>query len=490
MRFKKTAALFLALIMVILAVVSCAQKTPETPESTTAAVVSGDTTAAEETTSNVDENGYLLDDLPVLDYGNKDFVIFTWSNQVSWEWSEDDTTTGDVIKDAIIKRQISTEERLKINLVIEKQNGDWEHRNEFAAAVDANVQAGATDAFDLIGQYTPAAVISAVKGNYEDLSQIPNLDLEKPWWPKDIYTTSSVNGKVYSVAGDISPTLIRNMNCILTNLSLAKDLNMPNFYDLVDNHEWTAEVFLTYGTGTVNGLNADGSACYTTTMPSNVIFDALFYAGDFRFVETGSDGQLMMSEDLTSTKLADWFDLWSGFFKKEDVAILSISAANGFRTGTGLFYLGSISDVQNYLQEIDFDFGILPFPMYDADQEDYRTITGYWVSLYSIPVNANDKAMSGAVLECLGSYGYRYITPAVYEIAFQYRYLNSPENAKVFNLLHDTLVFEPGRTFSDQINCFSAFRQIDGRSASWTIYYKANSKTWSKNLEKVIAALG
>ncbi|MCQ2427342.1 MAG: extracellular solute-binding protein [Clostridia bacterium] len=492
MRFKKITALALAALMLLASAVACAEKNPAGPadSSDTSAVVVPDSSKSDETTENVDENGYLRDDLPVLNYGGSDFVIFTWSNQTVWEWSEDENTTGDVIKDSIVKRQVNTEDRMGIKIVIESMNGDWDHRNEFATAVDASVQSGANDAYDLIGQYTPAAAIGAMKGCYEDLSQIEHLDLKKPWWPDDIYTSSSINGKVYSVAGDISPTLIRNMVCILTNLKLANDLKMPDFYELVDNHQWTADVFMTYATGTVTGLNADGSACYTTTITSNVCYDNVFYGGGFRFVERSTEDGLVLSDDLSSTKLADWFDLWSGFWKKEDVVALGVNAANGFTTGNVLFHFGQVSDVQNYLQEIDFDFGILPYPMYDEDQENYATICGYWVSLYSIPVNANDKAKSGAVLECLGSYGYRIITPAVYEVSFTYRYLNSPENAKIFNLLHDTLVFEPGRTFADQINCFAAFRQAAGVSSSWSVYFKSNGPLWKKNIQKVVSTLG
>ena len=158
--------------------VSCSQ--PAGPEETTPSVL--DTTVPEEdiTTlpSNVDENGYLLDDLPELDYGKKEFTIFTWSNQTMWEWAETDTTTGDIIKDALFTRQAKTEDRLKVKIEIVKQPGEWENRNSFIDAVYNNTSAGINDdSFDLIGQYTPAMGIGAVRGCYTDLSEIKYLDL-------------------------------------------------------------------------------------------------------------------------------------------------------------------------------------------------------------------------------------------------------------------------------------------------------------------------
>ncbi|MBP5173918.1 MAG: extracellular solute-binding protein [Clostridia bacterium] len=484
------ASVILCAVLLSGILVSCSQ--PAGPEETTPSVL--DTTVPEEdiTTlpSNVDENGYLLDDLPELDYGKKEFTIFTWSNQTMWEWAETDTTTGDIIKDALFTRQAKTEDRLKVKIEIVKQPGEWENRNSFIDAVYNNTSAGINDdSFDLIGQYTPAMGIGAVRGCYTDLSEIKYLDLEKPWWPDDIYTSSAIGGHVYGVAGDISCTLIRNMSCILTNLTLADSLHLPDFYALVKDHAWTAEKFLEFGTGTVTGLNPDGSSCLTTTFPSNVSYDNVFYSGGFRFVESTPEGGLQLSEDLSSTRMADWFDLWHGFWAQPDTGVLGLTATNGFTSGNVLFHFGSIADVQNSLQEIEFKFGILPYPLYDKDQNDYCSICGYWVTMYSVPVTAPDKDMTGAVLECLGSEGYREITPAVYNVSFQYRYLNSIENAEIFDLLHDTLIFEPGRTFGDQINCFAGFRQAAGQSDSWTSYYKGQSAVWKKNINKVVDAL-
>jgi hypothetical protein len=100
--------------------------------------------------------------------------------------------------------------------------------------------------------------------------------------------------------------------------------------------------------------------------------------------------------------------------------------------------------------------------------------------------------MSAAVLECLGSYGYRIMTPIIYQQAFQYRFLDSLENADMFDLLHDTLVFDPGRLFADQLNCFAAFREA-GKSngaSSWDQYYAGNAITWKKKLQTIIDTLG
>jgi hypothetical protein len=199
-----------------------------------------------------------------------------------------------------------------------------------------------------------------------------------------------------------------------------------------------------------------------------------------------------MSPELNGERLETWFQTCRSFlFDNADVEILAINGANGFTSGKVLFHCGGVSDVQNSLQDVSFDFAILPFPLYDKDQEEYYTITSYWLSLFSIPTNAPDPTMSAAVLECLSSYGYRYLTPVMYQEAFQYRYLDTLENATMFDLLHNTLVFDPGRLFADQLNCFAAFRQAAQTSyTAWSSYYAINSKLWARSLEKIISTLG
>lgn len=498
MKKIRLAALFMAILTLSLCFASCAN-TPVDESGTTAGEnpstdsPAAATTETPESTYPVDENGYELDRLPDLNYNNEDFVIFTWSNQVQWEWNEDDTTNGDKIHDAIFNRQVRTEERLGINIVLSKQTGDWSNRNSFITTVEANVESGQSDAFDLIGQYTPAAPIGAMKNLYLDLSELEYLDFERPWWPSDIQESCHINNNVYFITGDITGTLVRNVQTVICNLDLAENHQLPNIYEIVDNKEWTMAKFMELAVGTIQGINPDGSPAYSVTFPNDVAFDNLFYGAGFRFVDHDSDGKLVMSEELAGERLETWFQTCrSLLFDNEDVAIVAVNGTNGFTSGNVLFHCGQMADVQNNLQDVNFDFAVLPYPMYDENQEDYYSITSYWVSMYSIPTNAPDPTKSAAILECLSSYGYRYLTPVIYQEAFQYRYLDTLENARMFDLLHDTLVFDPGRLFADQLSCFAAFRQAGqaNGSTSWSTYYASNKVAWSKSLTRIISTLG
>ena len=490
MKKIRITALLLAAMMIIAALVSCSDAGTADDSSAQQAVSS--VSPSDETTKDptLDENGYKLDNLPSDLNFNQDVNILTWSEVATWDWSEDDTTTGDSIKDAIFTRQAVASERLGITIKITQEAGSWDVRSNFVQALYNDVNSGDAQ-FDLVCQYTPAGAIATVRGLYVDLNEVNYLDLSQPWWASDIAEASTINGKIFTVTGDISCTLIRTMVCILTNLDMATDINAENFYQLVSDKKWTTAKFMEYAAGSNAGISVDGTQQYTTILPNDVCLDNVFYGNGMRYLVKDTENGLAISDDLTNGKCEDAYTIWRNFIKNnDDVGILSDGITSAFQPGNALFYFGSISDVQNYMQDIDFNFGILPYPLYDENQEDYYTICGYWVSIFGIPTSATSIDCSAATLEALGSAGYRTLTPAVYTISFQYRFLNSVENAEVFNLLHDTLVFEPGRQLGDQVNCFSAFRKLANDSYdTWTSYYKENYKVWQNNIKKVIRAI-
>lgn len=488
---KNLTRLFLMLIIVSVLMASCGGNGNETT-TTQGGASEGTTTTTEAVTTTedpYDENGYLKDCIPdSINYGGKDFHIFIWRDQATWDFREGDEN-GDVINDSILRRQLNAEERLNIKIVTATQPGSWNDRNTFIQTVENATNAGSKD-FDLVAQYTPCASIGVMKNLYVDMMELENLSLDKPWWPADITESSTVYGKLYFTTGDITPTLIRNVGTILCNMDLVKSLNLDDPYELVESGKWTMEALKKMTLGTANSLNADGSPSYGFTFNNNVMFDDLFYAAGFRYVDTLEDGSIKLSDCLTSEKLIGWFDTCHSFlWDNTDVAVMSINSA--FTAGNALMHLGTIADVQNHLRATDMDFAVLPVPKYDEAQESYHTLATYWCTLYSIPSIANDVGCSATVLEVLGSEGYRTLTPAIYEDAFQLRYLATEKNAVMFDLIQDSVVFDTGRNFCDAINIFATFRKAaDENTLGWATIYKGQQIAWKNAIAKVLAALG
>ena len=93
---------------------SCAGDQKETETVNTADTTGADTAMeTEETGPATDENGYLCDDLPELDFGGETVNLLYWSDVENQEFIAEELT-GEVVNDAIYQRNTTVEDRLNI----------------------------------------------------------------------------------------------------------------------------------------------------------------------------------------------------------------------------------------------------------------------------------------------------------------------------------------------------------------------------------------
>ena len=126
---KKIISLILALMMLLPAAVACAESTGEGDTTTAApsAATTVDTTPVTE--SPYDENGYLKDNIPELNYGGETVDVLYWSNAKNVEYvAEDD---GDSVNASIYYRNLAVEERLGITFNWIGEKGDYGQRADF-----------------------------------------------------------------------------------------------------------------------------------------------------------------------------------------------------------------------------------------------------------------------------------------------------------------------------------------------------------------------
>lgn len=134
---KKAIALIMMLLMVASLLAGCVS--PQDQGTTTDSASNGSATAAPGGDTNgesgptapstVDENGYLLDDLPKdLNYSNAKVQILNWDSwQPEYEILESEMT-GDKVDSAVYKKNLYTEQNLGVDLVFTSTPGDGDHR--------------------------------------------------------------------------------------------------------------------------------------------------------------------------------------------------------------------------------------------------------------------------------------------------------------------------------------------------------------------------
>jgi hypothetical protein len=108
------------------------------------------------------------------------------------------------------------------------------------------------------------------------------------------------------------------------------------------------------------------------------------------------------------------------------------------------FSMEFLPDLREQSSE-DTEYGILPYPKYDENQEEYRTADGNCTVYAAVPKNASDPEFSGEMLDALGAAGKSIVYPAYYITTLKGKTAQDPESVAMLDKIRDTMYF----TFAD-----------------------------------------
>ena len=507
---KKTiriTALLCALLMLLSLFAACAET--EGGEVTTdgnAVTEAPAETVPEETKDpNYDDDGYLKSTLPQdLNYNDADVNILVWEDVERPEFEVLETETGlDIVVDAIYERNMATEEKLGVTLVWHEQPGDSNDLKAFVSYVQNCHSAGTH--YDVIATYSRTAASLSANGLLTDLNTVENsyLNFDMPWWPEAMLKTCSMKDSLFFVSGDVSTNLLHMMYAIYYNMDMLKKLGLEDPVPMVENKTWTIDKLIEmtvdiYQDADQTGKPSDDDIFGFT---SNYFHLEAFYSGSgMMLLEPDTDGKVLkISDDYLSQKTIDLVDKLSDWFDQGDTYINppggSLKNDLVFADGRALFtqnrvYIADATYGGGKLRHADWEYGILPNPLYDEAQEDYITLLGNPFTLWCIMDGAADPSMSTAVIECMGSEGYRKTSPALFENNMKYRYTpdsaNKGDGARMFDIIREKISFDLGRMFAAEMSYISEKplrAALDG--VSWATSGKQQANALKKNLAEL-----
>jgi len=114
-----------------------------------------------------------------------------------------------------------------------------------------------------------------------------------------------------------------------------------------------------------------------------------------------------------------------------------------FSNNQGLFLTHHISSVQR-LRDMDVDFGIIPYPKLDKNQEKYTCDLDTFAPIMGVPVNVLDPERTGAIIEALSYYAYVYQVSAYYEVNLKTKFARDDESSEMLDIIFDGRVFDFG----------------------------------------------
>ncbi|MGM9641750.1 MAG: ABC transporter substrate-binding protein [Eubacteriales bacterium] len=501
--YARLIAMLCALVMLVAAFAACAETgTGNTTTGGAETVDPGETGPATH-----DKDGYLLDDLPEnLNYKQETVTILYWIDAERAEFDIlEEEADGDMVKDAIYKRNITTEDRLGVTFEWIGQKGNSGNRGAFTNYV-GNALSGGTY-YDIIATYSRTAGMLLVNGYIQDLNKIENsyINTDKPWYPKTMLDACSIRDSLYFVSGDISTNVLHFMYAVYYNLDMFKDLQLDDPIAKVDNKTWTLDEMINLTKDIYVDLDQDGSESVGDRYGFTATYyhlDALYTGSGLTLVEQDTDDILKISDDFFGTTTVDLVDKLGAWFKTGDTYVNPQGGNKGdyaapFEDGNALFCLNRVYMADNEydqgaLRNADFEYGILPVPLYNEEQDNYITVVGNPFTLWCVMEKAKDPSMSTAVIECFGSEGYRKTSPALFENNMKYRYTpddaGKGDSARMFDIIRETIFFDLGRILGDSLSYMSEFPSIAAaKSISWSTVstqYKKSLGTCMKKLNK------
>ena len=192
-------------------------------------------------------------------------------------------------------------------------------------------------------------------------------------------------------------------------------------------------------------LNNDGKTDendqlgYVTYLTMSSV-DPFVYGTDIEFSRRADDGNVeltMMHNEAIS--LAE--KLVNFFWQAGSISQLASGAENVqiFSRGNTMFLGNAMLATAEDLRGMDKNFGMIPYPKYDEEQEAYRSLVHDGAPIGFINGSSENLDIAGAVLEALNAETYRAVTPVWYETALKIKYSRDDASSQMIDLIHDSI---------------------------------------------------
>ncbi len=495
-------ALLLLAAMTFSMVIGCS----DTKDTDTETTNQSDTAASGDDTNDTAANATALN-IPDVNYDGQEFRVLTkGTSQTQWQSVDiySESASDDAISNAVYYRNLAVEEQYGIK-VVEDSVADYFNQTAEALVYGA-AGVGEYDMYCLSPETAVSVLIN--QGYVYDLNEMTYMNLEAEWYDQNSIEQLSLDGKVFMVTGAMLTMDDDATGAILFNKELAEQYNMPDFYQMVRDGTWTIDVLTQYAALAVNDVNANGQLDAASD-----VFGLLTEYDETNALVAGA-GLLMISKNsedypevaATSEDYYNMLEKVLNIVNNFDVTLFAEKVSGysdvwtdcmdvAFKESRALFYACWLNRA-TLLRDMEDDFGILPYPKYDEEQEEYWSfVSTYCANSISVPTYVSDIDFVSTAIEALSYeslYGDHSLTEAYYSQTLEYRNARDEESSEMLDIIFGNTIFDLGMMF-DWGSISSLVQQtsgVDGGTASgFSSSLASNSKAISKAIEKTMDAV-
>ena len=395
----------------------------------------------------------------------------------------EESVAGAVLQDAAAERSIAVSEHLGVNFHLINAP-DINLVNNLRASMQSG-----DDSYQMVMTH-PYIYVDAMitEGMLLDLSEQPAISTDAPYWNEALMKQLSVKDKMFLGYSDFS---LANTWLITFNKDIHKTYQMEDLYALVDNREWTLEKMVSLAS-LVSKDDGDGKWTNRDTYGfagfCQLPMISFMIGSDIDIVREDENGvpyismnaeqkekTIALAEKLRALYLAEYSFMWP----------VGAAQTMSITDGRALFMMSPSSSLKSYL-EYDVPFGILPYPLYDSQQEEYRMVS--WNGFLGIPSTVKNAEMSAEVLELL-AYHSAPVKEAFFEITLGTQIAEAPEDARMLDLIWRTQTNDVGQVFAScsaelgkLLYCMETFALGQAKYAS---FIQSNTRSAEKAIQRM-----
>ena len=395
-----------------------------------------------------------LSALDVKDLGGREFLML-WPEYIAKEghflYNELAVdSAGGVIEEAVYTRNIVAQTTYNAKLAV-----DVMQYAKIASTVRTEYGVGESS-YDAVATMLDKLSPLALEGILTDFNTLEYYDESQEWWNHEVMQSLSIVNKRYFASGDIIYSDDLYPYVVYANTALAEELQIDeNFYELVNQKQWTLEKFHELAILAVADMDADGEEAASMedrfgAVDGTSFARALYYSAGKGVISLDRQGYPTweMTVEHADAVLSKIIRMWHTDKAVVDAdtqlsttgKVSATEIMDMFNSHQMLFMPGDLKAAQAFttMENALEDYALLPIPLWEEDS-DYICVMNSAVVI-SIPSMASEKDDICLFLSAMGRESVNTLTPAFFETVLTYRYMKNPESVETLKLILDSVV--------------------------------------------------
>ena len=429
----------------------------------------------------------IRDDLGEYDFGGADFGAMTFENQNFHYRVRADEMLGTSLNDAMYTSTETVEDRFNIRIAELLYD-------DFSSTPRVAVEAGDTS-IDLVRIRCTDATTWWSNNLLVTADNVPVIDMAKPYWDRTVNDSLSIAGQHYIALSSFDLCTYDLTFALMFNKAFIPDYGLDSPYDLVLSGDWTMDrmnaMMKTVSADTDgNGIRDREDRWGYTSHPKMAAPGFWIGAGALSVEKDENDVPHLSvgSEKFTAVweKLIDlcWSeDQYLGIDASADIPPESIRL---FSENRALFMDMSFFFAEE-LRTMESDFGIVPYPKYDAAQDRYAARLCYYMpTVVPVTKTGDELERCGVMLEALAAEYFNHVVPAYYDVVLQNKVARDEESQGMLDIIFASRVIDIGdSTLCSQLRDGPLRRLFESGSTDLASLVKTQEKVINKTLSKL-----